>query len=180
VLRGLLGLLSTAGFVGGVAQLLLEGSKPAPPRVRALAALAFFVSGAIDGVRTWQRLHPGKGPASKSFTINLGLILAFERATPNYHHARPWWLTAFAIVILVCVMVSIAAGVYLWRRNEDERDRAIANGSMAIAFLATLALVVFFALLQSTGVGPTLQPSYVLLTAVGAWLAALYVLRRRM
>jgi len=178
--RGLFGILSTAGFVGGIAQIVVEGSKPAPPKIRALAALGFLVSGVVDGIRTWQRLRPANRSRSKVVTVNLGLILAFDRATPNYHHPRPLWLTAFAIVILVGVMVSIALGVYLWRRSEDERDRAIANGSMAVAFLATLALVVFFALLQSTGVGPTLQPSYVLLTAVGSFFAAFYVLRRRM
>ena len=180
VFRTLFGLVSTAGFVGGVAQIVVEGSKPAPPRIRALAALGFVASGVIDAVQTWRRLRPTNRSSKKTFTINLGLILAFDRATPHYHYPRPWWLTAFAMVILVGIMASIALGVYLWRRNEDERDRAIANGSMAIAFLATLGLVVFFALFQSTGVGPKLQPSYVLLVAVGSFFAAYSVLRKRM
>ncbi len=174
--------IGNVGFIGGLVQLVTEGSKPAPPRLRALAAVGFLVSGLVDAYASWTKSRKRATTIERSITISvpLGLLLAFDRATPHYHHARPWWLAALAFITVICLVGAIALTVYLLRRNEDERQRAIVNTSMAVAFLATLGVVVIFALLQSSGVGPTLQPSYVLITAAGSWFAAFFVLRARM
>jgi hypothetical protein len=171
-----------AAFVGALIQLIVEGSKPAPPTIRGLAALGFFASDAIDTVDAWRKRRATKRTRDGkiAFAFPLGFLLAFDRATPNYHHARPGWLTAFSIVILACFVTFVADSVYRVRRAEDERQRALVNSSMAFAFLSTIGVVIVFALLQSTGVGPTLRPSYVLVTAALSWFAALYALRRRM
>ena len=171
-----------AAFIAALVAWIVEGSKPASPRDRGLMALGFFVCGIVDIEELWRKARHAAKRSEGSITVSfsLALFLAFDRATPNYPHGRPLWLTAFSLVILVCIVVSVGLGVYLMRRTEDERQRALVNGSLAFAFLATLALVMVFAFLQGSNIGPHLEPSYIFVTAAASWFGALFVLRRRM
>ncbi len=184
--RSLLGWLvkvvGDGAFVAALIAWIATGSKTGTPRDRGLMALGFFVSGVVDMADLWRKARQATARPDGSITVSfsLSLFLAFDRATANYAHGRPAWLTAFSLVILLCLVVSVGIGVYRLRRSEDERQRALVNGSLAFAFLATLAVVMVFAFLQSSNIGPKLEPSYVFITAAVAWFAALFVLKRRM
>jgi hypothetical protein len=171
-----------AAFIAALVAWIVEGSKPAPAPQRGLMALGFFVCGVVDigGLWSTARRQIKRTDGKISVSFSLALFLAYDRATPHYAHGRPLWLTAFSIVILVGVVISVALGAYILRRTEDERQRALVNASLAFAFLATLTVVMVFAFLQSSNVGPKLEPSYVFTTAAAGFFAAFFVLRRRM
>ena len=168
----LLSSIASLGQIGGIVVLIWEGSSPLPPIARAGGALGFIAGTLLD-------LY--LGDRSTGIGAIVGLSLAYNCTTRQHASAQPLWLTAFGIVILAALVGgAIPYAVVLWRRRSDERDRAIANGSMAFALLTTIVLLLVFSLLKDLRIGPHLQPDWALWTAASSWFAAWFYLRRSM
>jgi len=117
--------VSSLAQIGGVVVLIWEGSSPLPPLARAAGALG-FIFGMVSDLYL--------GDRSTGIGAIVSLSLAYNCTTRQHASAQPLWLTAFGIVILAALVGgAIPYAVVLWRRRSDERDRAIANGSMAFA-----------------------------------------------
>ena len=122
----------------------------------------------------------GRNPAS-GIGLIVTLILALNCTTRQHHMAQPLWLTLLGILILVALLGgAVPYAVVAWRRNSDERERAIANGSMAFALLATVVFITIFSFLRELNVGPAMQPDWALWTAAASWFGAWFYLRRAM
>jgi hypothetical protein len=109
------------------------------------------------------------------------LILALNCTTRQHHSAQPLWLSLFGVLILAALLGgAVPYAVIAWRRTSDEREKAIANGSMAFALLATVVFITIFSFLRELGIGPAMQPDWALWTAAAAWFGAWLYLRRAM
>ena len=180
--------LGSLGPLGGVVVLIWESAAPLPPLARAGGAVGFLLGAfadLIDPRRSRAGVYVSTGNTGRNQAAGIGLIvtlvLAFNCTTRQHHSAQPLWLTLFGIAILAALIGgAVPWAVFVWRRHSDERDRAIANGSMAFALLATVVFVALFSSLKDLEVGPVLRPEWVLYAASLSWFGAWLVLRRRM
>jgi len=187
--RWVLERLGSLGVLGGIVVLIWEGSAPLSPWVRAAGALGFLVGAAAD-LAGRDRLRPGihvsigvsgAGRAVSGVGLIVTLSLAFNCTTRQHHSAQPLWLTLFGILILAVLLCgAVPYAVIVWRRASDEREKAIAYGSMAFALLGTVVFLLVFSSLRDLRVGPALQPDWALLVTAVSWFGAWTYLRRTM
>jgi hypothetical protein len=164
--------LSSLGFIGGVVVLIWEGSSPLPPIARAAGALGFILNSVGD--------LSGRDE-SNGIGLITGLILALNCTTRQHHSTQPVWLSAFGALILAgLVLGAVPYAVRRWRARSDERDRAIANGSMAFALLTTVLFITVFSFLKELKIGPAMQPDWALYAATASWFGSWLYLRRTM
>jgi amino acid permease len=171
-LRRLIEPIASLGIIGGIVVLIWEGSSPLPPIARGAGALGFIVSVASD-------LYGGSGYTGINAIVLL--VLALNCTTRQHASAQPLWLTVFGVAILAALVFgAVPFAVTQWRRRSDERDRAIANGSMAFALLTTVLFMTVFSFLKEMKVGVAMQPDWALWTAAASWFGAWFYLRRKM
>jgi hypothetical protein len=164
--------VSSLAFIGGVVVLIWESSSPLPPIARAAGALGFIVGGLGDLVA---------GDESNGIGTIVALILALNCTTRQHGSAQPLWLSMIGIAILAgLVFGAVPYAVTRWRARSDERDRAIANGSMAFALLTTVLFITVFSFMRELKVGPAMQPDWALWTAAASWFGSWLYLRRTM
>jgi len=144
-------------------------------RYRALAGgLAFL---ALGSVRTREALTMHK--ASKAFKAVGMFVVAFTELVSVAGRSEASWWFAPAIVSLVLVVASIGMALVFWRRERDERERAIVNAATTVAFFVTMTVVLIFVLLNRLHAA-SITASWVLLTAAVSWFAAWFVMQERM
>jgi hypothetical protein len=118
-------------------------------------------------------------PSAAFSTAGL-LTIAFTDFIQSGGPADPAWLKALAVATLALIVASIPFAIVLWRRDRDERERAIVNAATTVAFVTTMLAVLTFVLLDRYLHVARVTPSWILLAGAISWFGAWFVLQERM